>query len=73
MFDDLDDDFFPEAEMLTNEELQETIEENKLSVKAYKRRKCGRKKIADNMNVFLSIMIFQKKKRYVAAGQNLQK
>ncbi len=49
MFDDLDDDFFPEAEMLTNEELQETIEENKLSVKAYKRRKHGHKKIADNL------------------------
>ena len=49
LFDDLDDDFFPEAEMLTNEELQETIEENKLSVKAYKRRKCGRKKLADNL------------------------
>ena len=49
LFDDLDDDFFPEAEMLTNEELQETIEENKLSVKAYTRRKCGRKKLADNL------------------------
>ena len=35
LFDNLDDDFFPEAEMLTSEELQETLEENKFSVKAY--------------------------------------
>lgn len=35
LFDDLDDDFFPEAEMLTSEELQETLEENKFTVKAY--------------------------------------
>ncbi len=48
LFDDLDEDF-PEAEMLTNEELKEVLEENTLTVKAYKRRKCGRKKIADNL------------------------
>ncbi|MCQ2584715.1 MAG: IS66 family transposase [Treponema sp.] len=48
LFDDLDDDF-PEAEMLTSEELKEVLEENTLAVKAYKRRKCGRKKIADNL------------------------
>ena len=48
LFDNLDDDF-PEAEMLTSEELKEVLEENTLTVKAYKRRKCGRKKIADNL------------------------
>ena len=48
LFDNLDDDF-PEAEMLTSEELKEVFEENTLTVKAYKRRKCGRKKIADNL------------------------
>lgn len=35
--------------MLTSEELKEVLEENTLAVKAYKRRKCGRKKIADNL------------------------
>ena len=45
LFDDLDD--FPENELLTNEELEELKEENVL-VKAYKRRKCGRKKIDEN-------------------------
>lgn len=45
LFDDLDD--FPENELLTNEELEGLKEENIL-VKAYKRRKCGRKKIDEN-------------------------
>ena len=34
LFDDIDEDF-PEAEMLTNEELKEILEENTLTVKAY--------------------------------------
>lgn len=48
LFDDLDEDF-PEAEMLTQDELKEVIEEENIVVKAYKRRKCGRKKLADNL------------------------
>lgn len=35
--------------MLTSEELQETLEENKFTVKTYKRRKCGRKKLDENL------------------------
>ena len=46
LFDELDD--FPENELLTNEELEELKEENIL-VKAYKRRKCGRKKLDANI------------------------
>ena len=45
LFNDLDD--FPENELLTNDEFEELKEENIL-VKAYKRRKCGRKKIDEN-------------------------
>ena len=71
LFDDLDDDFFPEAEMLTSEELQETLEENKFTVKAYKRRKCGRKKLDENLELLPIFMIFPKKKSYANAGQNL--
>lgn len=48
LFDDYDEDF-PEAEMLTQDELKEVIEEENIVVKAYKRRKCGRKKLADNL------------------------
>lgn len=48
LFDVLDEDF-PEAEMLTQDELKEVIEEENIVVKAYKRRKCGRKKLADNL------------------------
>ena len=45
-----DDDFedFPEAEVLSKNEVKEILEEN-IAVKAYKRRKCGRKKLDDNL------------------------
>lgn len=46
LFDELDD--FPENELLTKEELEEIKEEN-IVVKAYKRRKCGRKKLDDTL------------------------
>lgn len=46
LFDELDD--FPENELLTKEELEEIREEN-IVVKAYKRRKCGRKKLDDTL------------------------
>ena len=46
LFDELDD--FPENELLTKEELEGIREEN-IVVKAYKRRKCGRKKLDDTL------------------------
>ncbi|MCR5189128.1 MAG: transposase [Treponema sp.] len=46
LFDDLDD--FPENEVLSKDEIEEIAEEN-IIVKAYKRRKCGRKRLDDTL------------------------
>lgn len=73
LFDDGEDDFFPETEMLIDEELQEAIKDNKVAVKAYKRRKCGRKKLDDNLERVLIYHDIPEEEKTCGCGAELVK